>query len=152
MFFLLGNACFESLLGIFWGVASSAIYAKAAPPGMESAVFAYTVGISNFCTMVSSLIASGAVKWSGMVTIDQGQGCNFDALPWLIVLCQMIIPLVIGMLGILLIPNKLQTEHLIEWPREWMGEEGDTINESDGDGRTDSTLSTTREGFESHLL
>jgi len=100
--------------------------------------------------MVSGLIASGAVKWSGMVTIDQGQGCNFDALPWLIVLCQMIIPLVIGMLGILLIPNKLQTEHLIEWPREWMGEEG-TIDESDGDGRTDSTMSTTRE-FESHLL
>ena len=151
MFFLLGNACFESLLGIFWGVASSAIYAKAAPPGMESAVFAYTVGISNFCTMVSSLIASGAVKWSGMVTIDQGQGCNFDALPWLIVLCQMIIPLVIGMLGILLIPNKLQTEHLIEWPSEWMGEEG-TVDESDGDGLTDSTMSTTREGFESHLL
>ena len=51
------------------------VYAKAAPPGMESAVFSYTVGISNFCGMVSTLLASGIVKWSGMVTI--GNDCNF---------------------------------------------------------------------------
>lgn len=120
VFFLLGNAVFETLLGALWGVVSSVIVAKIAPPGMESAVFSYTVGISNFCSMVSGLLGSGAIQWSGMkTTIAAGDnGCDFEALPYLILVCQIVSPLCIGVPASFLVPNALQTEHLIDWEKE----------------------------------
>lgn len=39
VFFLFGNAIFENLIVILNAIPMSAIYAKIAPPGMESAVF-----------------------------------------------------------------------------------------------------------------
>lgn len=42
VFFLLGNAIFENLVSILQSIPFSSIYAKISPPGMESAVFAYT--------------------------------------------------------------------------------------------------------------
>ena len=42
VFFLLGNAIFENLVTILQSIPFSSIYAKISPPGMESAVFAYT--------------------------------------------------------------------------------------------------------------
>ena len=39
VFFLLGNATFENLTNILHAIPMSAISAKIAPPGMESAVF-----------------------------------------------------------------------------------------------------------------
>lgn len=121
IFFLFGNAIFENLVIILQSIPMSAIYAKIAPPGMESAVFAYTVGIANFCGMVSSLIGSGVIKWSGMVTV--GQNCDFEALPYLIVIFQILLPMLIGIPAIFLIPNVLQTEHLIDWEKESWYEE-----------------------------
>mmetsp|Transcript_29273 Transcript_29273/g.62230 ORF Transcript_29273/g.62230 Transcript_29273/m.62230 type:complete len:632 (+) Transcript_29273:152-2047(+) len=133
VFFLLGNAVVENLLGVMWGVASSAMFAKIAPPGMESAVFAYTVGISNYCNMVSSLLGSGIIQWSGMKTI--GDDCNFEALPYLIVICQILVPMLVGIPSCFLIPNVLQTEHLIDWDKEGWYEgiptEGPEISEHD---------------------
>ena len=35
-FFLLGNTIFETLCGSLWAIGSSTIFAKIAPPGMES--------------------------------------------------------------------------------------------------------------------
>ena len=81
LFFFLGNAVFESLVQIMLGLPMSAIFAKVrlncqsfkfkwnkfwefindilyltdlqvSPPGMESAVFAYIVGIQNFSNML----------------------------------------------------------------------------------------------------
>ena len=83
---------------------------------MESAVFAYTVGISNFCAMVSGLLGSGVIRWSGMVTT--GTDCNFEALPYLIVICQILVPLCIGIPASFLIPNVLQTDQLIDFEHE----------------------------------
>merc|ERR1740121_3219657 len=66
VFFLLGNTVLENLITTMWLVASSALCAKLSPPGLEAAVFAYVVGISNFCMMVSNLVGSGIINWSGM--------------------------------------------------------------------------------------
>ena len=107
---------------------------------MESAVFAYTVGISNFCGVVSTLLASGIVKWSGMKTI--GNDCNFEALPYLIALCQMIIPMCIGLPAIYLIPNKFQTEHLMTWPEEWNGEPEQSNADEDTEGLSEAESAT----------
>jgi len=116
VFFLLGNTIFETLCGSLWAIGSSTIFAKIAPPGLESAVFAYTVGISNFCLMVSGLLGSGVIRWSGMVTT--GTDCNFEALPYLIVICQILVPICIGIPATFLIPNVLQTDQLIDFERE----------------------------------
>lgn len=116
VFFLLGNAIFENLVGILQSIPFSSIYAKISPPGMESAVFAYTVGIANFCNMVSNLLGSGVIKWSGMTTV--GDDCNFDALPKLIIVYSIVIPTVVGIPATFLIPNILQTEKMIDWDKE----------------------------------
>lgn len=119
LFFLFGNAVFENLISILSAIPMSAIYAKIAPPGMESAVFAYVVGIANFCGMVSSLLGSGVIKWSGMVTIKTPEEeCDFTALPYLIVMFQILLPMLVGIPSIFLIPNVLQTERLIDWEEE----------------------------------
>ena len=108
---------------------------------MESAVFAYTVGIGNFCTMVSGLLGSGVIKWSGMKTT--GVDCNFDALPYLIVICQIVVPLCIGLPGVFLIPNHLQTEHLIDWESEdWHSKEDDDQKEGTVNTEEDSVSTT----------
>lgn len=125
LFFFLGNAVFESLVGILLGLPMSAIFAKISPPGMESAVFAYVVGIQNFSNMLSGLLGSGIIQWSGMVTV--GDNCNFDALSQLIVLWKILIPILVGIPATFLVPNKLQTEPLIDWKQEaWYGSEHET--------------------------
>lgn len=144
LFFLLGNATFEQLTNILHAIPMSAISAKIAPPGMESAVFgkssllidiciqakcftdsivniflfwsAYSVGIGTFCFMVSNLLGACIIEWSGMKTV--GEDCNFDKLPSLIVIFQIVIPLLVGIPACFLIPNVLQTERLIDYEKE----------------------------------
>lgn len=125
-FFLLGNATFEHLTNILHAIPMSAICAKIAPPGMESAVLAYSVGIGTFCFMVTNLLGSGIIQWTGMKTV--GEECHFDSLPYLIIIFQITVPMAIGIPATLFIPNVKQTEPLIDWEAErWYK---DTSNES----------------------
>lgn len=48
-----------------------------------------------------------------MVTV--GENCNFDALPSLVLITKILIPIIIGIPATFLIPNVLQTEPLIDW-------------------------------------
>lgn len=153
VFFLLGNAIFENLVLILQSIPFSSIFAKIAPPGMESAVFAYTVGIANFCSMVSNLVGSGVIKWSGMTTV--GEECNFDSLPNLIVIFSILVPTLVGIPATFLIPNVLQTENMIDWETEqWY------VSEHDGQqrllGQDEENADDDRDGrdsrIESHLL
>eukprot|EP00581_Thalassiosira_minuscula_P005773 CAMPEP_0183743564 /NCGR_PEP_ID=MMETSP0737-20130205/65280_1 /TAXON_ID=385413 /ORGANISM="Thalassiosira miniscula, Strain CCMP1093" /LENGTH=723 /DNA_ID=CAMNT_0025979185 /DNA_START=208 /DNA_END=2380 /DNA_ORIENTATION=- len=138
VFFLLGNATFENLTNILHAIPMSAISAKIAPPGMESAVFAYSVGIGTFCFMVSNLLGSAIIGWSGMKTV--GEDCNFDNLPHLILVFQILVPVLVGVPATLFIPNVEQTEPIIDWEKErWYearsdGEGSDRRFESEGGG------------------
>eukprot|EP00804_Cyclotella_cryptica_P008767 CCRYP_015626-RB/>CCRYP_015626-RB protein AED:0.19 eAED:0.19 QI:188/0.88/0.9/1/0.77/0.7/10/1719/673 len=128
LFFFLGNAVFESLVGILLGLPMSAIFAKIAPPGMESAVFAYVVGIQNFGNMLSGLLGSGIIQWSGMTTV--GDNCDFSNLAEMIVIWKILIPILVGIPATFLVPNKLQTEPLIDWKEEkWYGSEHEETDE-----------------------
>jgi len=133
VFFLLGNAVFENCVNTFQAIPFSAIFAKMAPPGMESAVFAYTVGIANFCGMVSSLLGSGVIQWSGMVTV--GDTCDFKALPTLIVIFGMMVPMLVGIPAVFLIPNVLQTEQLIDWNQERWYKNGSEVAQPSEQGK-----------------
>lgn len=151
VFFLLGNAVFENLIVILQAIPMSAIYAKVCPPGMESAVFAYVVGVGNFCMMFSGLSGSAVIKWSSLETV--GTDCNFDELPNMIVLYNVLLPLLIGIPATFLIPNVLQTENLIDWEKEnWTGSgasaadtTGDRSDDKGGSNNIDSRI-------EPHLL
>jgi len=155
VFFLLGNAIFENLVGILQSIPFSSIFAKIAPPGMESAVFAYTVGIANFCGMVSNLLGSGVIKWSGMTTV--GDDCNFDALPNLIVIFSILIPTLVGIPATFLIPNVLQTENMIDWEKEqWYVSQRDGEEPQSEEDIENNNADDDRDGgdsrIESHLL
>lgn len=117
IFFMFGNAIVGSIVITLQLIPYSALYAKLAPPGMESAVFAYIAGIGNFLSIVERLLGAAIVHWSGMSTV--GDHCDFQALPKLIVILQIVIPIAIGIPAVLfLIPNVLQTERLIDWEKE----------------------------------
>jgi len=132
VFFMFGNTIFGSIVGTLQSIPFSALYAKISPPGMESAVFAYTVGIANFCNIVNSLVGSGVISMSGMKTV--GDNCDFKALPGLVVITQIIIPIVIGVPAMFLIPNVLQTERLIDWDREgWYSASTERRSNDDND-------------------
>ncbi len=77
---------------------------------------AYTVGIASFCSMVTSLFGSGVIRWSGMKTV--GDNCDFTVLPYLIIIFQVCVPLVVGIPVTFMLPNMLQTEHIIDWKTE----------------------------------
>ena len=55
-----------------------------------------------------------------------GDDCNFDRLPSLLVLFQIIMPIVVAIPATLLIPNVLQTEKLIDWKKERWYEDDET--------------------------
>ena len=83
---------------------------------------ASSAGIGTFCYIITNVLGSGIIRWSGMRTV--GEDCNFDDLPHLIVVYQILLPLVVGIPATLFIPNLLQTEQLIEWEKEsWYEDE-----------------------------
>ena len=77
---------------------------------------------------MTSLIGSGVIHWSGMKTV--GEDCNFEALPLLVVIFQILAPIVIGIPAMFLIPNALQTERLIDWETEGWYSSSETTDES----------------------
>lgn len=77
---------------------------------------AYVLGLSAFCNLLANIMGSKVIHLSGIKAI--GEECNFDALSFLIIFTQMIIPIVIGVPAMFLIPNVLQTERLIDWDCE----------------------------------
>jgi len=121
VFFILGSAIFEHFVNIVVALPMMVIFGKLAPPNMESAVFSYAVGIATFCFMMSQLWGSAIIKWSSMKTV--GTDCNFDELPAIIGVCQILLPIIVGIPATLLIPNRLQTEPLIDWTKERWYEE-----------------------------
>lgn len=73
VFFILGSAIFEHFVTIVVALPMMVIFGKLAPPGMESTVFSYTVGIATFCFMMSNLWGSAIIKWSSMKTVGTGK-------------------------------------------------------------------------------
>ena len=122
IFFLLGQAVFENLVNILHAVPMSALSAKLTPPGMEAAVFSYSVGIGTFCFLLSSQIGSAIIQSSNMKTV--GTDCDFSDLPRLLIVYQTLVPIIVAVPATMLIPNVLQTQQVINWEEEeWYEEE-----------------------------
>lgn len=96
-------------------IPAAALLSKVVPAGMESSCFAFLAGINNFASMISELSGGLIFEAAGIRTTlgtANGGKCNFDALWWLIILCHVSMPIVIGVPAAWLIPNVLQTESL----------------------------------------
>ncbi len=102
--YMLGQAIIEPLLGTLLHLPSTALIAMAAPKGEEASSFAFLAGIANFARMVSHLSGSVIIQAADVVA------CNFDSLAWLIVLCHIVSPMVVGIPAAWLVPNKRQDE------------------------------------------
>jgi hypothetical protein len=100
-------------------IPATALLSKVVPAGMESSCFAFLAGINNFASMISELSGGLIFEAAGIKTTSSlaSEGrCNFDALWWLIILCHVSLPIVIGVPAAWLIPNVLQTESLTTEP------------------------------------
>jgi hypothetical protein len=108
-FYLTGEAIMEPALRMLNYIPMSTLLSKNVPKGMESSVFAFQAGIKNFAGLTSSLTGALIFGAAGVRTVAP---CNWDALWWLIILCNIALPSLGGVPAAWLIPNKLQTEEL----------------------------------------
>jgi hypothetical protein len=117
--YMVGEAVLEPLLGTLNWIPVSALIALSAPKGMEASCFAFLAGLSNFSRMMSELSGSIVISFTSSLTSTStnqsggggsGVNCNFDSLWWLVLLCHVSFPLIIGVLATWLIPDMRQEE------------------------------------------
>jgi hypothetical protein len=85
--------------------------------------------------MVATLLGSGVIHWSGLKTV--GDNCDFGALPYLIVISQILVPVAVSIPVTFMIPNVLQTEQMIDWEKETWGIESDGNTGRPGRGKNE---------------
>ena len=112
VFYVLGEAIIENMVNMLFWIPSSAIISKVCTHGLEATTYAFLAGLSNFSGMVADLSGAVIFEKAGVSTV--APNCNFDALYWLIIVCNIISPLVIGIPATMLIPNKRQTDQLVQ--------------------------------------
>lgn len=110
--YMAGEAVLEPLLGTLNWIPVSALIALAAPKGKEASCFAFLAGLSNFSRMLSELSGSIVIRFTSSLGEGGGGGtnCDFSSLWWLVLLCHISFPLVIGVLATWLIPDIGQEE------------------------------------------
>lgn len=107
--YVVGEAIMEPLLNKLNYIPTNTLLMSVMPEGMESSCYAFLAGISNFSSMVSELSGAIIFEAAGVKTTVP---CDFSALPWLILLCHVALPTVVGIGSAFLIPNVKQTEKL----------------------------------------
>jgi hypothetical protein len=106
---MLGEAVMESALNTLHHIPAATLLSKGLPRGLESSVFAFSAGMSNFARMISSLSGAILFEEAGIRSVPP---CNFSALWWLVLLFHIVMPIVFGVGFSFLIPNKKQNEEL----------------------------------------
>jgi MFS family permease len=118
---MMGDAVFQPIVHVLNWIPGSVLIAKVCPPGLESTVFAFLAGISNLGLFGSRLLGSLLMDLFGLQSISHEcdsavEGvCNFTPLPWLVLVCHSILPIVIGVpFALLVLPKTKQTEPVEE--------------------------------------
>ena len=107
----MGDAVLQPITDMLSWLPGSVLIAKVCPKGLESSVFAFLAGISNLALTGSELSGAMIMRIFG---IRSSEGvCNFDALPYLVLVCHAILPIMIGVPMSFLLPNKSQNEDII---------------------------------------
>lgn len=109
--YIVGEAIMEPVIASLNYIPASTLISKVVLHGFESSCFALVAGMSNFAGMLSELSGTLIAEASGVVTT--GTDCNFAPMPWLLLICNIVFPLLVNVtLGFLIIPNIRQTDDL----------------------------------------
>jgi len=108
-FYILGEAIIEKVIQMLYYIPLSTLISKICATNMESSTYAFLSGIGELSVMVSRIIGSVIIEYGGIKTIVP---CDFSKLWWLILVCHIIPPLIIGIPMTWLIPNVTQKESI----------------------------------------
>ncbi len=101
---LVGDAVIQPIVSMLNWLPGSILIAKVCPPGLESSVFAFLAGLSN--------LALGGANLTGALIMNLGgissNSCNFENLPWLVLACHVVSPLLIGTAASFVLPRQSQ--------------------------------------------
>lgn len=107
---LFGDSVIRPMTEMLNWVPGSVLIAKVCPPGLESSVYALLAGFSNLGLQGANLIGSLLLQLFGVKT---SLPCSFIALPWLILACYVILPIVVGVAcALLIVPNTSQNDKI----------------------------------------
>jgi hypothetical protein len=108
--YMIGGAVLEPVVDMLNWIPSNALISIVVEDGMEASCFAFLAGISNFARMATKLSGTIIFTLAGIETVGVGKVCNFDSLWWLVLICHVISPIVIGIPAVFLIPDMKQDE------------------------------------------
>ncbi len=112
VFYVLGEAILENVVVALYTIPTFAIIGKVCPEGAEAATFAFMAGISNLSGMVSGLMGAVIFEFVGIKTTEPG--CDFSSLWILVLVCNILAPLLIGIPNSWLIPQWYQTDQFVK--------------------------------------
>ncbi|CBZ52890.1 putative folate/methotrexate transporter [Neospora caninum Liverpool] len=131
LMYLLGDAIILSLVGTLSHMPGVILTSRLCPPRLESTVYAILAGISNFGHSVSTLLGIRAIKAANITTTaTEGQACNFENLPALILVAHCVLPMVSIPMALYLLPGTPMDEPL-------EGEAADCMRRRDKEGEAD---------------
>ena len=110
MSYMIGEAVLEPFLGMLNWIAISALLSISVEKDMEASTFAFLAGISNFARGIAEM--SGVVIFTAAGVNTTVGSCNFDAIPMLVLLNHIVLPIIIGVPAVFLISNIYQNEGL----------------------------------------
>ncbi|CEM16026.1 unnamed protein product [Vitrella brassicaformis CCMP3155] len=110
--FIFGDAMLPSIVWLMEYMPGQLLVSKLAPPDMESTTFAILEGFRMFGSTVSRAVGVYVINQAGIKTTPPG--CDFSALPLLVVICHMALPLIAIPLTFVLIPNKYFHDPLVD--------------------------------------
>lgn len=110
-FFMMGDAIIAPVIGMLELMPSVVLTSKVCPPGMEASVYALLASYQNLGAAVSRTVGVALI---GFLRIQTTKPCNFDGLPYAIVIAHVLIPALSFPLIFILIPDARMTDNLLE--------------------------------------
>lgn len=104
----IGDSVVQPIVDMLNWMPGVILISQSCPKGLESSVFAFLAGISNLSLSGSVLTGALITQFAGIDSSEEV--CNYEALPWLVLVCQVVMPLIIGSASAFLLPNKPQNE------------------------------------------
>jgi len=75
------------------------------PKNVENSLLAFLTGMHNFTMLISKLAGLFIGKWAGLHTLPP---CKFDQLWWLVLICHVACPIVIGVASVWILPKRVE--------------------------------------------
>ncbi len=122
VFYIFGEAIVEKMISTLYLIPINTLISKLCKNQMESSTYAFLAGINELSIFVGKIEGVAIIDLANIKTIVP---CDFSNLWWLIIVCHILPPIVIGIPSVLLLPNIYENENIVET------EESEAIYEDD---------------------